>query len=99
MLQKVLHRSECDIRENFDTNEYQDIFVSKNLHERMSEYIHIKNLTRTNVQIDIGIENCANNRIYLNIRHTLAQVSKKGQEGTWRNKCPHWIGSKVKILT
>ena len=24
---------ECDIRKNFDTNEYPNIFVSKNLHE------------------------------------------------------------------
>ena len=46
---------ECDIREHFDTNEYLNIFVSKNLHERMSEYIHIKNLTQTNVRINIPI--------------------------------------------
>ena len=33
--------TECDIRENFDTNEYPIIFVSQNLHEWMSKYIHI----------------------------------------------------------
>ena len=31
---------ECDIRENFDTNECTNIFVSTNLHEWISEYIH-----------------------------------------------------------
>ena len=31
---------ECDIRENFDTNECPNIFVSKKLHEWISEYIH-----------------------------------------------------------
>ena len=40
---------ECDIRENFASNEYMNIFVSKKLHERMSEYICMRNLTRTNV--------------------------------------------------
>ena len=60
--------AECDIRKNFDTNEYPNIFVSKNLHEWMSEYIRIKNLTRTNVRINICIENCMNIRIYSNIR-------------------------------
>jgi len=33
--------TECDIRENFDTNKYPNIFVSKNLPERISEYIQI----------------------------------------------------------
>ena len=33
-------RSECDIRENFDTNECPNIFVSTKLHEWISEYIH-----------------------------------------------------------
>ena len=60
--------SECDIRKIFDTNEYPNIFVSKNLHEWMSEYIRIKNLTQTNVRINIRIENCTNIRIYSNIR-------------------------------
>ena len=32
--------SECDIRENFDTNECPNIFVSTKLHEWISEYIH-----------------------------------------------------------
>ena len=29
-LAKLATRSECDIRKNFDTNEYPNIFVSKN---------------------------------------------------------------------
>ena len=33
-------KSECDIRENFDTNECPNIFVSTKLHEWISEYIH-----------------------------------------------------------
>ena len=39
---KVVHKSwpECDIRENFDTNECPNIFVSTKLHEWISEYIH-----------------------------------------------------------
>ena len=32
--------AECDIRENFDTNECPNIFVSTKLHEWISEYIH-----------------------------------------------------------
>ena len=38
--------AECDIRENFDTNKYPNIFVTKKLHGRMSEYIHMKSLTK-----------------------------------------------------
>ena len=34
-------RPECDIRENFDTNECPNIFVSTKLHEWISKYIHI----------------------------------------------------------
>ena len=48
-------------------NKYPNIFVSKNLHEQISEYIHLKFLTQTNVRLDIGIGNCANIRIYSNI--------------------------------
>ena len=59
---------ECDIRENLDTNEYPNIFESKNLHERISEYIRITNLTRINVRINIGIENCMNIPIESNIQ-------------------------------
>ena len=33
-------RPECDIRENFDTNECPNIFVSTKLHKWISEYIH-----------------------------------------------------------
>ena len=36
---------ECDIRKNFVTNEYTNISVSKNLHDQLSKYIRIKNLT------------------------------------------------------
>ena len=64
----ALNKPECDIRKNFDTNEYLNIFALKNLHERIFEYIRITNLTRTNVQINICIENCTNIRIYSNIR-------------------------------
>ena len=39
--------TECDIRENFDTNECPKIFVSTKLPEWISEYIHI-NLSDTN---------------------------------------------------
>ena len=49
--QHLKFASECDIRENLDTNEYPNIFESKNLHERISEYIRIKKFTRTNVRI------------------------------------------------
>ena len=34
------YKPECDIRENFDTNECPNIFVSTKLHEWISEYIH-----------------------------------------------------------
>ena len=37
----VSYETECDIRENFDTNECPNIFVSTKLHEWISEYIHI----------------------------------------------------------
>jgi len=56
--------TECDIRENFDTNKYPNIFVSKNLPERISEYIHNFFLTRTNVRINICIKKLCG---YLNI--------------------------------
>ena len=49
--------AECDIRFFFHTNKYPNKFVSKKLRERIYEYICIKNLTRTNVGIDIRIEN------------------------------------------
>ena len=42
-----LSNPECDIRENFDTNECPNIFVSTKWHEWISEYIHI-NLFDTN---------------------------------------------------
>ena len=34
--------AECDIRMDFDTNEYPNIFVSRKWHERISEYIRMK---------------------------------------------------------
>ena len=36
----IAWRTECDIRENFDTNECPNIFVATKLHEWISEYIH-----------------------------------------------------------
>ena len=56
--------AECDIRKNFDTNEYPNIFVSKNLHERMSGHIHAQNFAIMNVRTNL-IENCMNIRINL----------------------------------
>ena len=35
-------KTECDIRMDFDTNEYPNIFVSRKWHERISEYIRMK---------------------------------------------------------
>ena len=63
-------RAECDIRKIFDTNEYPNIFASKNLHERISEYIRITNLTRTNIRINICIENNTNIRIFKQFLHS-----------------------------
>ena len=40
-----------DIREHFDTNDHQNIFISKILNERMSEYICIKKLKQRNICI------------------------------------------------
>ena len=37
---KLKFEPECDIRVNFHTNEYPNIFVSTNLYERLPEYIH-----------------------------------------------------------
>ena len=37
-----LDQSECGILGNLDTNEYPNIFESKNWHERISKYIRIK---------------------------------------------------------
>jgi len=36
----AMFRSECDIRESFDTNECPNIFISTKLDEWISEYIH-----------------------------------------------------------
>ena len=60
--------SECDIRMDFDTNEYPNIFVSRKWHERISEYIRIKILIQTNIRINIWIGNI---RIFEYIRHSL----------------------------
>ena len=80
--QNPLHQfeTECDIRKNLDTNEYPNIFVSKELHEQTSEYICIKFLKSTNVQINIHIENCANIRIYSNIQIFLHSTTLKYSE-------------------
>ena len=49
----------------FLMNEYPNMFVSTKLYKRMSEYVN--NLTRTNVRINICIENCTKNQIYSNM--------------------------------
>ena len=41
MMSQTCPRSECGIRENLDTNEYPNIFESKNLHEQIFKYICI----------------------------------------------------------
>ena len=58
---------ECDIRENFNTNKYPNIFISKNY---LNEYISITNSTQTNVRINICIENCMNIRIFVYFLHS-----------------------------
>ena len=88
--------TECDLRENFASNKYTNIFVSKKLHERMSEYLRMKNLTRTNVRINICIENGTNIQIYLNIRmiftlyHTHEPMSEYIRSNKFNtNECPN----------
>ena len=41
-LATYMFKTECGIRENLDTNEYPNIFESKNLHKQISEYICFK---------------------------------------------------------
>ena len=50
--------AECDIRENVDTNECPNIFVSTNYTNEYPNIFILICLTRTNVQISIRIENC-----------------------------------------
>ena len=52
--------SECDIRIDFDTNEYPNIFVSRKRHERISEYIRIKRNDTNMILMNIRIENYTN---------------------------------------
>ena len=40
--QYSVFRTECDIRTDFDRNEYPNIFVSRKWHEQISEYICMK---------------------------------------------------------
>ena len=47
-------RAECDIRMDFDTNEYLNIFVSRKWHERISEYIRM-NFFETNEYTNIFV--------------------------------------------
>ena len=63
----VWYMSECDIRENLDTNDYPNIFESTNLQKQISEYICINLFTQTNARISIRLENCTDIRIYSNI--------------------------------
>ena len=44
VMMMVKNVTECDIPENFDTNEYPNIFVSKNLQEWIAEYICINKI-------------------------------------------------------
>ena len=71
-------RPECRIRENLDTNVDPNKFQSKNLHERISEYACIKNLTRTIAGISICLENCMNIRIFVESLYS----------NTLTNECP-----------
>ena len=45
---------ECDIRMDFDTNEYLNIFVSRKWHKRISEYIRM-NIFYTNEYLNIFV--------------------------------------------
>ena len=56
--------SECDIRIDFDTNEYPNIFVSRKRYERISEYIRIKRNDTNVIRMNICIKNDTNIRIF-----------------------------------
>ena len=64
------YRSECDIRIDFDTNEYPNIFVSRKQYERISEYIRIKRNDTNMIRINIRIENDTNIRIFKYSSHS-----------------------------
>ena len=59
--------SECDIRIDFDTNEYPNIFVSRKRYERMSEYICIKRNDTNMIRMNICIENDTNIQIFVTL--------------------------------
>ena len=52
--------TECDIRIDFHTNEYPNIFVSRKRYERISEYIRIKRNDTNMIRMNICIENDTN---------------------------------------
>ena len=61
---------ECDIRIDFDTNEYPNIFVSRKRYERISEYIRIKRHDTNMIRMNIRIENDTNIRIFKYSSHS-----------------------------
>ena len=62
--------AECDIRSDFNTNEYPNIFVSRKRYERISQYIRIKRIDTNMIQIDICIENDTNIPIFKYSSHS-----------------------------
>ena len=62
--------TECDIRIDFDTNEYPNIFVSRKRYERISEYIRIKRNNTNMIRMNIRIENDTNIRIFKYSSHS-----------------------------
>ena len=62
--------AECDIRIDFDTNEYPNIFVSRKQYEQISEYIRIKRHDTNMIRMNIRIENDTNIRIFKYSSHS-----------------------------
>ena len=76
----VLSETECDIRIDFDTNEYPNIFVSRKRYERISEYIRIKRNDTNMIRMNICSGKYSNIFEYPNIRHTMISLSKISKE-------------------
>ena len=66
----VQFATECDIRIDFDTNEYPNIFVSRKRYERISEYIRIKRNDTNVIRMNIRIKNDTNIRIFKYLSHS-----------------------------
>ena len=62
-------KPECDIRIDFGTNEYPNIFVSRKLYERISEYISIKRNDTNMIEMNIRTENDTNIKIFKYLSH------------------------------